>query len=54
MQAHRSQMAHRPPAELVDLVQDRAKEAAGGRGCQYAEAFRKVTFRTESPTLPPR
>jgi hypothetical protein len=39
-------MAHRPPGEVAALVQDRAKEAATGRGCQYAEAFRKVAFRT--------
>ncbi|MBM3942692.1 MAG: PIG-L family deacetylase [SAR202 cluster bacterium] len=46
LQAHRSQMAHRPPQEVVSLIKGRAKEAANGRGCQYAEAFRKVTFRT--------
>jgi LmbE family N-acetylglucosaminyl deacetylase len=46
VQAHRSQMAHRPPAEVVELVKGRAQEAAAGRGFQYAEAFRKVTFRT--------
>ncbi len=48
LQSHRSQMAHRPPAEVADLVRERAKEAAAaaGNGCQYAEAFRKVTFRT--------
>jgi hypothetical protein len=39
-------MAHHPPAEVVRLVQDRAKEATAGHGCQYAEAFRKVAFRT--------
>ncbi len=46
LRCHRSQMAHRPPAEVVELVRDRAKEAGSSAGCQYAEAFRKVTFRT--------
>ncbi|HLF03682.1 MAG TPA: PIG-L deacetylase family protein [Dehalococcoidia bacterium] len=46
VQAHRSQMAHRPAGEVAALVQDRAKEAATGHGFQYAEAFRKMTFRT--------
>ncbi len=46
LRCHRSQYAHWPPGEVVALVRDRAKEAAAGQGCQYAEAFRKVTFRT--------
>jgi LmbE family N-acetylglucosaminyl deacetylase len=48
LRCHRSLVAHRPPAEVVGLVRDRAAEAAAaaGQGSQYAEAFRKVTFRT--------
>lgn len=46
VQAHRSQVADHPVRDVIDEVMQRAMEAGGQAGCQYAEAFRKVTFRT--------
>ena len=46
IQAHRSQVADHPVRDVVDEVMQRALEAGGEAGFQYAEAFRKVTFRT--------
>lgn len=46
VQAHRSQVADHPVRDVIDEVMQRATAAGGQAGCQYAEAFRKVTFRT--------
>jgi LmbE family N-acetylglucosaminyl deacetylase len=46
VKAHRSQMADRSEAEIVGFITQRAEEAGAPNGCQYAEAFRKVSFRT--------
>jgi LmbE family N-acetylglucosaminyl deacetylase len=46
VQAHRSQMEGYSEAEVVEFVKERAREAGAANGHQYAEAFRKVTFRT--------
>jgi LmbE family N-acetylglucosaminyl deacetylase len=46
VKSHRSQMEGLSDVEVVRLVTERAKEAGAQNGCQYAEAFRKVTFRT--------
>jgi len=46
VKAHRSQMADRSEAEIAGFVKERAQEAGAQNGCQYAEAFRQVTFRT--------
>jgi LmbE family N-acetylglucosaminyl deacetylase len=45
VKAHRSQMAYRSEAEIIAFVKERARDAGSQNGCQYAEAFRKVTFR---------
>jgi LmbE family N-acetylglucosaminyl deacetylase len=44
--AHQTQMSSRTQPEVEEFVQERARNAAADQGCQYAEAFRKVTFRT--------
>ena len=44
--AHESQMDGRTPAEVKEFIKERAKEAGAEQGYAYAEAFRKVTFRT--------
>jgi len=44
--AHGSQMAGRTVAEVEEFIKERAKEAGAEQGYDYAEAFRKVTFRT--------
>lgn len=46
VKAHKSQMANRSEADIDGFIKDRALEAGSQNGCQYAEAFRKVTFRT--------
>lgn len=46
VQAHRSQVADHPVRDVIDEVMQRATAAGLTAGCQYAEAFRKVTFRT--------
>jgi LmbE family N-acetylglucosaminyl deacetylase len=45
VKAHRSQMAYRSEREIIDFVKERARDAGSQNGYQYAEAFRKVTFR---------
>ena len=49
VQAHRSQMTGHSEAEIAEFVQERAREAAAGNDLEYAEAFRRVTFRTDPP-----
>ena len=46
VKAHQSQMSGLTEAEIGEFVQERAKEAGAENGYEYAEAFRKVTFRT--------
>ena len=46
VQAHHSQLSNRSESEVVDFVKDWARGAGSQNGCEYAEAFRKVTFRT--------
>ena len=44
--AHESQMAGRTAEEVEEFIKERAKEVGTEQGYSYAEAFRKVTFRT--------
>ena len=44
--AHKSQMDGRNEKEVEDFVRERAMEDVGGSGSEFAEAFRKLTFRT--------
>ncbi len=55
VQAHRSQMAGHTESEIAQFVQAHAGEAAAAadNGLQYAEAFRRVTFRTDPPAEAP-
>ena len=46
IKAHRTQMEGRSEEEFMKFVKERAKAAGAENGHQYAEAFRKVTFRT--------
>jgi len=46
VEAHRSQMRGRSPTEVAEFVKERAREAGAESGWDYAEAFRKLTFRT--------
>ena len=46
VQAHRSQVAEHRDRDVVAEVMQRAQEAGAAAGCEYAEAFRKLTFRT--------
>ncbi|MFQ6029518.1 MAG: PIG-L deacetylase family protein [Dehalococcoidia bacterium] len=46
IQAHRSQMSDWSDSDVVDFVRERARGAGSENGCEYAEAFRKVSFRT--------
>ncbi len=46
VKAHQSQMASRTEAEVEEFVRDWAQHVGAENGCKYAEAFRKVTFRT--------
>jgi LmbE family N-acetylglucosaminyl deacetylase len=44
--AHHSQMGGRTKDEIAEFVKEGARDAGALNGCRYAEAFRKVTFRT--------
>ena len=44
--AHRSQMRNRTETEVEEFVKEWASNAGAEQDYQYAEAFRKVTFRT--------
>lgn len=46
VKAHRSQMSGRTDAEITEFVLNLAKGVGEENGYGYAEAFRKVTFRT--------
>ena len=46
VQAHQSQVADYPEREVVDYVYSRARDAGAQGECEYAEAFRRVNFRT--------
>ena len=46
VRVHRSNLAGRSEDEVVELVRRQAREAGEENGHQYAEAFRRVTFRT--------
>ena len=46
VKAHRSQMDGRTESEIVGFVTDWAKRAGAENGHRYAEAFRRVNFRT--------
>jgi LmbE family N-acetylglucosaminyl deacetylase len=46
VQAHKSQMVGRTEAEVVEFVKQRAREVGTQNGYEFAECFRKVTFRT--------
>ena len=46
VKAHQSQMSGRTDAEITEFVRKWAKEVGNENGYEYAEAFRKVTFRT--------
>jgi LmbE family N-acetylglucosaminyl deacetylase len=46
IQAHRSQIADWSETEVAAFVRERAQGPGAENGCEYAEAFRKVTFRT--------
>ncbi len=46
VKAHQSQMGSRTEAEIEEFVRDWAQRAGEENGYKYAEAFRKVTFRT--------
>ena len=46
VQAHRSQVADQPERGVIDYVLERARDAGAEAGCEYAEPFRKATFRT--------
>jgi LmbE family N-acetylglucosaminyl deacetylase len=46
VQAHKSQINGRDQSEIEDFIKRSAREAAGDSGLDFAEAFRKITFRT--------
>ena len=46
VKAHRSQMDNHSETEIAEFVKERARDAGAQNSHQYAEAFRKVTFRT--------
>ena len=46
VRAHKSQMNGRNESEIVEFVKERARQAIGDLEMEFAEAFRKVTFRT--------
>ena len=46
VRANRSNLAGRSEDEVVELVRQRARATGAENGHQYAEAFRRVTFRT--------
>ena len=43
---HHSQVSNSPGRDVGEWVQERARQGAEGSGFQYAEAFRKVEFRS--------
>jgi len=43
---HHSQMSGRSQAEVAEFVRERAADDGAGQDYNYAEAFRKLTFRT--------
>ncbi len=45
VRAHKSQVNGRTNQEIEDFVKNRAREAVGDSGLQFAEAFRKISFR---------
>ena len=46
LSVHRSQMSGRSQAEVEEFVRERAAGDGAGQEYDYAEAFRKLTFRT--------
>ncbi len=46
VRAHKSQMNGRNEAEIEDFVKERARSSVGHSGLEFAEAFRKIAFRT--------
>lgn len=46
VKAHQSQMSGRTEAEIGEFVRKWAKDVGDDNGYEYAEAFRRVTFRT--------
>ena len=42
---HTSQIGDRPEDELLEMMKNGRRERAVGKGMQYAEAFRKLSFR---------
>lgn len=46
VRAHRSQLNGRNETEVEDFVREHAREAVGDSGLEFAEAFRKISFRT--------
>ena len=45
LSCHKSQISKRPDRDVAASVRDRAKAAAEGSDCEYAEAYRKLEFR---------
>ncbi len=43
---HHSQMSGRTQSEVAEFVRERAAGEGAGQDYDYAEAFRKLTFRT--------
>ncbi len=43
---HGIQMSGRSVEDVAGFIKERAQEDAAEQGCDYAEAFRKQTFRT--------
>ena len=46
VRAHKSQVNGRNDQEIEDFVKAHAREASGESGLEFAESFRKITFRT--------
>ena len=46
VRAHKSQVEGWSEQEIEDFVKNRARDAVGDSGLEFAEAFRKITFRT--------
>lgn len=46
VRAHKSQVNGWNEAEIEDFVKERAREAISDSGLEFAEAFRKISFRT--------
>ncbi len=45
VRAHKSQVNGRTNQEIEDFVKNRAREAVGDSGLEFAESFRKISFR---------